>query len=227
VERSEGIRGPGSPPDVWPAAGWVAEDVRDEFPELRVVSVTLDARPGRSPDGVKERLRGLSDRFRGSHAVTMRQDPIPWAYRVFYRHVGLDPDAERTPVEKAAVERLLRGAFKSHNLVDDALTIALVETGVPVWALDAATVRGSLGIRQAAEGEGLGCGEGALPLYGGRLVVADEAGALAVLFDDPAPGHGVTRRTERMTLFSLQVAGVPSIHIEEALHTCVEVLRSG
>jgi hypothetical protein len=30
-----------------------------------------------------------------------------------------------------------------------------------------------------------------------------------------------------MALFSIQVAGVPSIHVEEALHTCVGVLRAG
>lgn len=221
MEASEGL----APPE--PAAGWVAEDVREEFPELRLLAVALDARPGRSSPGVRERLRGLSDRFRGAHAVTMRQDPIPWAYRVFYRHVGLDPDAQRTPIEAAAVERLLRGRFKPENLLDDALLVALVETGVPVWALDADRVSGTLGVRVAGEGEPLGRGAGALPVYGGRLVIADEEGPLATLFDDPALGHGVTKATTRMLLYSLQVAGVPSIHVEEALHTCVEALRSG
>jgi DNA/RNA-binding domain of Phe-tRNA-synthetase-like protein len=212
--------------DVATSAGWVEAGVREEFPELQLVAATLDARPGRSPDGVRERLRGLSDRFRGAHAVTMRQDPIPWAYRVFYRHVGLDPDADRTPAEAAAVERLLRGAFKSQNLVDDALTIALVETGVPVWALDSEHVEGELGIRVARAGERLGRDPGALPVPDGRLVVADEAGPVAQLFSPPAPGHGVTGGTRRMTLFSVQVANVPAIHVEEALYTCVEVLRS-
>jgi DNA/RNA-binding domain of Phe-tRNA-synthetase-like protein len=176
---------------------------------------------------VRQRLKALSDRFRGSHAVTMRQAPIPWAYRVFYRHIGLDPDADRTPGEAAAVERLVHGAFRSENLVDDALTIALVETGVPIWALDADRVEGDLGVRLAGEGERLGRDTAAPPLIPGRLVVADERSALAVLFGDLAPGHGVTRRTQRMTLVSLQVAGVPSIHVDEALHTCIEVLRSG
>jgi DNA/RNA-binding domain of Phe-tRNA-synthetase-like protein len=204
----------------------VADDVREEFPELRLLYVTLDARPGRSTDGVKQRLRGLSDRFRGANAVTMRQDPIPWAYRVFYRHVGLDPDAERTPIEAAAVARLVRGRFKPENLLDDALMLALVETGVPVWALDADEVAGAPGVRVAREGEQLGRGSAALPVYGGRLVVADETGPLATLFEPPAMGHGVTKRTTRMLLYSLQVAGVPSIHVEEALDTCVDALRS-
>lgn len=213
--------------DLEPRAGWIADEVRDEFPELALLWVTVEATPGHSPKGVRQRLKALSDRFRGSHAVTMRQAPIPWAYRVFYRHIGLDPDADRTPGEAAAVERLVHGAFRSENLVDDALTIALVETGVPIWALDADRVEGDLGVRLAGEGERLGRDTAAPPLIPGRLVVADERSALAVLFGDLAPGHGVTRRTRRMTLVSLQVAGVPSIHVDEALHTCVEVLRSG
>ena len=218
--------GDASSPDDEPRRGWVAEEIRDEFPELRLLFVTVAASSGRSPRGVKQRLRGMSDRFRGSHAVTMRQAPIPWAYRVFYRHVGLDPDAERTPVEAAALDRLIVGAFRSRNLLDDALTISLVETGVPIWALDADRVHGDLGLRLAAPGERLGRDAAAPPVPSGRLVVADHDSPLAVLFGELAPGHGVTPRTRRMTLFTVQVAGVPRIHVEEALFTCVDVLRS-
>ena len=209
-------------------AGSVSSEVREEFPELGLVSVTVAARPGRTPRPIKQRLRDLSDRFRGSQAVTMRQDPIPWAYRVFYRQVGIDPDARRTPMEEAAVQRLLKGAFKSRNLLDDALTIALIETGVPLWALDADKIEGELSIRQAEPGERLGRGEEEpTPLPDGRLVVADAVGPVAVLFGGLAPGHGVVDSTVRMTLFSVQVAGVPAIHVEEAFWTCVEVLAAG
>ena len=214
-------------PEFEPRDGPVADEIREEFPELSLVSLTVDAVPGSSSEGVKHRLKGLSDRFRGAHAVTMRQAPIPWAYRVFYRHIGLDPDADRTPVEAAALERLLRGAFKSRNLVDDALTISLVETGVPIWALDAKAVEGQLGLRAATRGERLGRAAVAPPAAAGRLVVADERSPLAVLFGELAPGHGVTPDTRRMTLFSLQVAGVPRIHVEESLYTCVDILQGG
>jgi DNA/RNA-binding domain of Phe-tRNA-synthetase-like protein len=165
----------------------------------------------------------MSSRFRGPQAVAMRQEPIPWAYRVFYRHIGLDPDADRTPVEHAAVQRLIQGAFKSRNRLDDALLIALVETGVPIWALDAATVEGALSIRLTGTGERLGRDAGAA-LVSGRLVVADERSPLAVLFGDLAPDHVVTSHTTRMTLFTVQVQGVPEIHVEEAIYTCVEIL---
>ena len=221
METSEGLGAPE------PVAGWVADEVQEEFPELRLISVTLDARPGRSAPGVQERLRGLSDRFRGANAVTMRQDPIPWAYRVFYRHVGLDPDAERTPIEAAAVERLLRGRFKSENLLDDALMLGLVETGVPIWAFDADKVEGTLGVRVADGRRALGRGRRTRrPCTPADWWWPTRRGPLSTLFDDPAPGHGVTKRTTRMVLYSLQVAGVPAIHVEEALYTCVDALRS-
>ena len=61
------------------------------------------------------RLRDLSDRFYGSHAIHMRERPIPWAYRVFFRQIGLDPDRTRTPVEQLALDRLHDGAFVSRG----------------------------------------------------------------------------------------------------------------
>lgn len=221
--------GLGEPPagEGEPQVGWVADEIREEFPDLRLLFLTVEASSGRSSRGVKQRLSGMSDRFRGSHAVTMRQAPIPWAYRVFYRHIGLDPDADRTPVEAAALDRLIVGAFRSRNLLDDALTISLVETGVPIWALDADTLRGPISLRVAASGERLGRDATAPSVPVGQMVVADERSPVAVLFGELAPGHGVAMRTHRMTLFTVQVAGVPQIHVEEALFTCVDTLRSG
>jgi DNA/RNA-binding domain of Phe-tRNA-synthetase-like protein len=207
-------------------AGWVDAEVAEEFPALRLLELPVTARPGRSPRSVRDRLKYLSNRFRGAQAVAQRQQPVPWAYRVFYRHVGLDPDAERTPAEAATLERLVKGGFKSENLLDDALLIALVETGVPIWALDDTQVDGPLGIRLAETGERLGRAEDAPPVPEGRLVVADAGGPLAVLFGDLAPGHGVTPDTEAMRLFSVQVDGVPSIHVEEALWQCADILRT-
>ena len=226
MEASDHRLGDGAAGEGEPQVGRVADEIREEFPELRLLFLTVEASSGRSSRGVKQRLRGMSDRFRGSHAVTMRQAPIPWAYRVFYRHIGLDPDADRTPVEAAALERLIIGAFRSRNLLDDALTIALVETGVPIWALDADTLQGPPSLRVAGSGERLGRAPTAPAVQSGQMVVADPGSPLAVLFGDIAPGHGVTMRTRRMTLFTVQVAGVPAIHVEEALFTCVDILRS-
>jgi len=205
--------------------GGVAPEVADEYPELRLWSLVVEAVPRRSPSGVRARLKALSDGFRGPQAVMLRQQPVPWAYRVFFRHIGLDPDADRTPVEALALKRLLRGGFRSEGIVDDALTIAVMETGVPVWALDAEHVEGTLEIRPAVEHERLGRRDQFAPwLPAGRLVVADAVGPVAVLFGDLAPGHGVTRESRRLLLLCVQVAGVPAIHVEEAMWLCTEVL---
>src|SRR5207248_5419308 len=105
-----------------------------------------------SPPAVKQRLKALSNRYRGASVVAMRTQPIPHAYRAFFRQIGLDPDTDRIPSEEAAVARLLYGGFRSSNLVDDALLIALIETGVPVWAVDAELVdAGGLGIQTSLD----------------------------------------------------------------------------
>jgi DNA/RNA-binding domain of Phe-tRNA-synthetase-like protein len=206
------------------AAGRIDPELAAEFPELRLHTLTLSARSGRSPEELQERLRELSDRFRGAQAVALRQRPVPWAYRVFFRHIGLDPDEHRTPVEALALERLKKGGFPSRSLLDDALTVAVMETGVPVWALDAARVEGELGLRPARRGERFGAGEYANDIPSGRLLLADDAGPVGVLFGALAPGRGVGPETTAMTLVSVQVAGVPDVHVEEALWIVADIL---
>jgi DNA/RNA-binding domain of Phe-tRNA-synthetase-like protein len=154
----------------------------------------------------------------------MRTHPIPRAYRTFYRQIGLDPDSTRIPSEAAAVDRLLHGGFRSSGLLGDALLIALVETGVPVWALDADRIDASgLGIRTTEMGERFGNLE--QPVAPGRLVVADARRVHALLFGSVAPGHAADSKTAAVAVFAVGVPGVPAIHLEEALWTCQEILR--
>ncbi|HTX07564.1 MAG TPA: hypothetical protein VME22_03075 [Solirubrobacteraceae bacterium] len=192
--------------------GLVEPAVQEEFPGLRLHWTMVDASVRASPREVERRLSELSDRYRGAGVVAMRTKPIPQAYRSFFRQVGLDPDASRIPSEEAAVRRLLHGRFRSRDTLEDARLIALVETGVPVWALDARVVDpDSLGIRNT----------------GGRLVVADSLRVHATLFGEPDPGHLPGRGTGRMVLFAVGVEGVPAIHLEEALWMACEVIGSG
>jgi DNA/RNA-binding domain of Phe-tRNA-synthetase-like protein len=209
------------------APGFVATELRDEFPGLRLDWVTAPARRGASPRDIKGRLKLLSNRYRGASVVAMRTQPIPQAYRSFFHQIGLDPDVDRIPSEAVAVRRLLEGQFAPSNLVDDACLIAVIETGVPVWALDADSVDpGGLGIRMTVAGDRLGTGEYANHLPPGRLAVADARGVHALLFDEVAREHAVGPGTERVALFAVSVDGVPVIHIEEALWMAVEVLNS-
>lgn len=209
-----------------PQPGWIDGTLAGEFPQLRLWSTVAAARSGSSTPGLRERLRVLSGRFGGAQAVQLRTTPIPHAYRVFFRHIGLDPDTDRTPVEAAIVSRLLHGGFRSRGLIEDALLIAVAETGVPLWALDEATLDGPLGIRPAGAAEQLGRGALANELVEGRLVVADAGGPVAELFGEPPYAHAPGPRTTTLRIYTVQVDGVPAIHIEEAFWLAHEALDS-
>src|ERR1700722_11072865 len=212
-----------------PVRGWCEREVQQELPGLGLMSVTVELPDGGSltrgsSPAMRARLRELSNRWRGARAVNVRQEPIPAAYRVFFRHIGLDPDVTRTPIEAAVLERMLEGGFLSEGLLADILTIGLIDTAVPVWALDADTVNGPLGIRVTRSGERLGRGQEGPSLGGGRLVVADADSPLAILFGQLAPGHEPSSQTRRLSLFAVQVAGVPALHAEETLWACRSAL---
>jgi DNA/RNA-binding domain of Phe-tRNA-synthetase-like protein len=206
-------RPPGAGPP--PRRGRVSSYVAAEFPGLGVSWVEVDGGVGKSDEGVQQRLRRLSDRFYGAQAIQMREQPIPWAYRVFYRHIGLDPDRTRTPVEQLALERLKDGAFAHRGLPADALTIAMIETGVALRAFDADRLQGPLGIRESVLGESLWEDEAELPRE--TLVLTDDLGAVGLLFGATAPGYEVGPRTERVAVAAVEVKGVPAIAVEEAL----------
>jgi DNA/RNA-binding domain of Phe-tRNA-synthetase-like protein len=202
--------------------GRVDPDLAGEFPGLAIHWIGVECGSGRSPKPVRERLREMSNRISGAKAVQMRQEAVPWAYRVFFRQVGIDPDERRTPVEEIVLDRLRHGGFKSRNLLDDAITIATFETGVPVVAFDADRIQPPLVLRLARPDELMG--PAGRPLSSGQIVIADDERPRAVLFADRDPDCGVTPRTSRMVLAVVQVDGVPDIAIEEALWTVEEIV---
>ena len=205
-------------------AGWVAPGLREEFPGLGLRYLVIEHGSGRAPRQVQRRLAELSNRFSGPQAINLRHQAIPWAYRVFYRHIGLDPDEQPTPVEAIALERMKRGGFISRSLLDDALTIAIIESGVALRAFDAARVEGGLGVRPTEPGEGLEGRPGELPP--GTLVIADHARPLGLLFGATAAGRGVNPGTASMIVCAVQVKGVPEIAVEEAIWLAADVIRS-
>jgi DNA/RNA-binding domain of Phe-tRNA-synthetase-like protein len=202
--------------------GWVAPDLREEFPGLGLRLTVVPVRPGRSPRQLKQRLRHLSDRVHGERVLNLRREPIASSYRVFFRHIGIDPEDFRPPAEAAMLERLRAGGFRSRNLVDDALTVALVETGVAVRAFDADRIEGRLGLRISNPGERLG-GDG-MELPEGAIVVADDLRSVGLVFGETAPGRGVAPRTDRIALCAVRVPGVPEISVEEALWSCAGMI---
>jgi DNA/RNA-binding domain of Phe-tRNA-synthetase-like protein len=205
-------------------AGWVDPPLRQEFRGLGLRFTVVDARPGRSPRELKARLRHLSDRVHGERVLNLRREPVASAYRIFFRQIGIDPEEYRTPGEAAMVERLRAGRFTSQNLVDDALTIAVVETGVAVRAFDADRLEGPPGLRITQPRERLG-GEG-IELPDGAIVVADQRRSVGLIFGEAAPAAAVGPKTTRIALCAVRVPGVPEISIEEAIWTAAGILST-
>jgi DNA/RNA-binding domain of Phe-tRNA-synthetase-like protein len=206
--------------------GKVAGVLRQEFPGLGLKYGLVEARTGRSPEGVRQHLRYLSDRMHGRKALGLRREPIVSAYRVFYRQIGLDPDEFNTPIEAAVLERLRAGGFKSHGLIDDAITIGTVETGVSLRALDADRIDGVLTLRLAQPGERLGGRRDGLELPPDALVLADNKAAIGLIFGETAEDWEVGSRTARIAICAIAVQGVPAISIEEAIWSCAGVLSN-
>jgi DNA/RNA-binding domain of Phe-tRNA-synthetase-like protein len=190
--------------------GLVAPDLTEEHPGLWLAWTDVAAAPGRTPPELRERLRALADRMRGAHAIALRSRDVPHAYRVFFRHVGLDPDVVRTPVEEVALRRMADGGLRPLGLIEDALTVAVLETGVGVLALDADRLTGAPGLRVGT---------------GGRIVLADEAGELAILFGAIGERAALSRATHRVALVAAGVPNVPDVFVEEALWTAWDILR--
>lgn len=207
-----------------PQQGWVAPHIASEFPGLGVAWVEVDAKPGKSPEPVRRRLRDLSDRTYGAQAIRLRERPIPWAYRVFFRQIGLDPDRTRTPVEQLTLDRLHDGGFRSNGMPRDALNIAIVETGVALRAFDAEQIEGRLCIRDSAPGESLVGMAGEMAK--GTLVIADDSRPLALLFGPSAEDVRVEKGSRRIAVASVQVKGVPQIAVEEALWMAAATLEA-
>lgn len=203
-------------------SGWVEPALREEFQGLGLRYTTVEARSGRSPRELKQRLRHLSDRVHGERVLNLRREPVASSYRIFFRQIGIDPEEFRPPAEAAMLERLRAGRFASRNLLDDALVVSLVETGVSIRAFDADELTGSLGLRIAQPKERLG-GNG-IELPEGAIVIADEQRSVGLIFGDTAPGRGVEPSTRRITLCVVRVPGVPEISVEEALWACAGML---
>src|SRR4051794_8627436 len=202
----------------------VANDLRADFPELALWVTEVDATPADSPLPVRRRMDAAGDRVTGAEAIGTRSESTPWAYRVFARRLGIDPDEAERAVEAAALQQRTPLAREATGaLPDDAQLIAVAETGVPVLAFDADRLDGELWLRRAEPGDRVGD----RAIEPGRPVLADRTRVVGVPFGPHAPHAAVGRQTKRMTFVALQVKGVPDVGIEEALWTVVEIARAG
>ncbi len=191
----------------------MGDEIGIEFPGLRADWLSCECTEHRSDQGVGERLAQLASRLKGRQAVELRQQQVPAAYRSFFRLIGVDPDQQPTPIEQAVLGRLLSGGNQPQDRISDGLLLALLETSVPVIAFDAGLVSPPIAIRSAERGERLS-GRAVSP---GSLLLADTEQPLCQLFQRPEPPLAAGRRSERLLLVAVVVAGVSAIASDEAL----------
>ena len=197
--------------DAEPRPGAVAATIAQELPGLTLWWLRMPGAPGPVGEALTRRLRVQSDRLRGADAVTLRSRPVVRSYRAFARQIGLDPDRDRVPAERAALVRLTHGGLQAPDRISAACLVAVVETGVGVWALD---------------GDAVAPGGPELRDRDGALLVADPARVHAPLFGDPLPGSVPGARTRTVVLYAVGVPGVPEVHLHEALWQAEDALRA-
>jgi TetR/AcrR family transcriptional regulator len=180
----------------------VLGSLRTDFPELALWTAEVSAKPGESPNQVIQRLSDPAPSL--AEAEGARRESTPWAYRVLARQLKAQPLPPRSATE-------------SQGLPEDALTIATAQTGVPLLAFDTAKLEGELALRRARAGEQLADED--------QVVIADREKPVAILLGPQADERQVSAKTERITLAAIQAKGVPTLAVEEALWTAIEIMR--
>jgi hypothetical protein len=198
--------------------GWCQEDLLVDFPGIGLFALPAAADAG-ARSRVASRLEHLSGRIDGRNVASIPLTPIHAAYRRLARQLGLDPDRDGTPLAPLLRERIIEGRLRSHGDVADACACALLETGVPVFALPFGDVTGDLGLALARGGERLP-GDAA-PLADRTLVVSDVARPLALALltqaltpADPGP----------VVLYAIRAPAVSVLVVEEALWVAAGLL---
>lgn len=205
-------------PDV--ESGWIEQTIAAEFPDLTMRYAIIDAKDGPTGPDLYGQLLDHAGRLDGTKALALPTRPFPASYRSFFRHIGLDPDAQPTPVEAVAQRRMLRGTFESFGVVTDALVIATMDTHVCLGVLDADELDGPLGIRLSRADDPAGPPPG-------TLVISDAEAPVAPLFGVPVRA-AVGSETSRIAIHAIGVPGVPGWMLDHAIEqTSIMIQRGG
>lgn len=205
------------PPD--PSTCEVAGSVEEAHPGLQLLELTVPLGDRRKTPTVRDRLERLSTSVVGDDLLNARRSQVPGAFRALYLDLGRDPDLDPPPYEATLYRRMAAGGFFARGMPEDALLIALIETGVALWAVDADRVDGPLRLVHADPRD-------AEP--GARaeaIAVVDDRGIVADVGREPRATRAVSRRTVRVTLFGVQPPGVTDVHVHEAFWLCASFVR--
>ncbi len=208
-----------------PVRGRVAPELVAEYGAIALWSVTVRV-TGRAATQNRTRLGHISNAYRGADVVRVHgRTAAHEGFRTFARQVGIDPDRTPTRADAAAREAVVAGRLASLGPAPDALLAVAVQSGVPVWALDASTIVGDLELRVAGEGERLGRGRArrTSSVAPGTIVVADGRGPVALLLADPPPAHDGSRAAA-VVLYTVGVPDVPEWEVSEAVWSAARFL---
>ena len=198
--------------------GDVAAEVAAEFPGLEVVSTDVALRSAKTPLGLAAELAAAADRIDGAGAAHASIGTVPAATRALLRQLGMDPERVPCTVDAVIRRRLMEGGFRPSGVVTDALTLTVLELGIPLVALDASAVEGPVGIARAASGSAR--------WSEGDLILEDQAQPVARLFAEPFPEFLPDRRTTTVRIVAIAVPGVEPEFAELALQRAQDLLEA-
>ena len=189
--------------------GWVEPALRAEFSGLALVLAEVDGAVAAQPagrEGAPASTSRTSPTGRGRWPSAASRSRRPTASSSA-RSASTPRTSGRRPRPRCS-SGCGPGRFKSRNTLDDGLTVAIVETGVPVRAFDADRIQGDLGLRVSQPRENASAGTGS-SCREGTIVIADERHAIGAGVRRHRPGRGVSPETRRMLLCAVQVPGRP------------------
>ena len=211
---------------------YVDDELRAEFPELRVVELEVDGvRVKKSHSGLDRLKSKVYEEVRssGKSLETLKDEPVLRAYREFYWKVGIDPTKTR-PAAEALLRRILAGKeIPAINTLVDAYNLVSLETSVAIAAFDCASVHPeSLKLRRAQAAEpflGIGMTQ-AIMLEGTEVVIEDmTARELVAVYPFRNAERGkVTEATRRAFLIMCGVPGIEDSPLETARNLCQRYL---
>lgn len=188
-----------------------SEEIKDRFPSLEVRTALVE---GVEVEGGSDELNRFKEEIVGGIRSKYDLDglkdvPLFRKYRDFFWEIGIDPTKTR-PAAEALVRRVLQGKdLPTINTLVDAYNLASLESGIPLAAFDYKSLKGSLKMRFAREGEGfLGIGmDKPMELTGGEIVISDSEKLIAIYPYRDSEETKITLGTEDVLLMACGVPG--------------------
>ncbi|MCX6394696.1 MAG: hypothetical protein NTY57_07610 [Solirubrobacterales bacterium] len=199
--------------------GSVTEELAAELPGIGILWVAVQG--GARPDslGLQLELDHAADRITGATAVLANTEPVSAHYRALRAQLGMDPDTGSGTLESIVRRRLLEGGFRPNGIPGDALALATLETGVPLWALALEPAQTGDPTIVPALFLDVDKKTGAVSIFNGELPVC-------VLFGEPAAEAVVAKKSESYVVVALVAPGVLSEVCELAVERAAELCQS-